>query len=146
MISDRELLVDKIFVFLQILSRGLFLIFGLIGYKTGTFYGAVFGVALGLFLGVWMRYSMGRRGKDPFHGYYRRIQERANGSRRGVFEFLLEKGRGNELTREKCIRISEEYRKAMSRLNGTRDREGRIGVLQELDRATKQISYDKAQQ
>ncbi len=142
-ITERERFVDKIFIGLQIFSGILFVITGLIGYLLYKFIGIALGIIVGFLFGKWMRYSMGIRGEDPFHGFYTRLRERANDGRRCLLEYLLEKARGNEYTREKCIAITMEYEKALKELANVSNTNEAQRIFHELDKKTKEISYGR---
>jgi hypothetical protein len=120
-------------------SSLLFVITGLIGYIIFKFYGIILGVFIGYILGKFIKYSMGIRGKNPNHGFYIRLRERANGKRCHFLEYLIEKARGSELTRDKCVAITNEYDKALNKIKFISDNDEKLKVLLELDKRTKEI-------
>lgn len=85
---------------------------------------------------------MGIRGCDPTEGFFIRMRERAEGSRRGILEWILEKIRENEFSQSKCRAISDAYSEALWQLERSRSDDERMAILHELDRKVKKISYD----
>ena len=105
--TQREKAADTLFLFLQLSSRLLFIVTALVGYSIHGVYSALIGAVLGYLVGIWMRRSMGIRGPNPNEGWLRRRRERAEGSRRGILEWVIEKLRANEFTQEKCRNASQ---------------------------------------
>ncbi len=139
--TSREKIGDMIFINLQILSRILFIISGLLGYYFYGIYGVFLLGIVGWVVGIWIRHSMGIRESDPTTGFYVRMQERAQGARRGVFEWLLEKIRGNEFSQSKCMKISDAYDQAMTELSQCTSLKEQKKIIEKLDRKVKEISY-----
>ena len=138
-------MVDRIFVIFQIFSQSLFLLLGIVGFFYQGIIGAAAGVIVGYSVGRLVRWCMGIRGKDPNIGFFVRMRERANGKRRCLLEYLIEKARGNEFTIEKCKKITEAYDSAMSQIQMTSNHNERINIIHKLDRTVKEISYAKEQ-
>lgn len=141
-LSFREKLGDTLFVNLQILSRIIFIFFGLFGYYFHDFYGVFVWGITGWIVGIWVRHSMGIRGTDSNSGFFIRMNERAEGSNRGILEWLLEKIRGSEFSQSKCKAISKAYNKSMIDLHKCTSLNEQQKVIMELDRKIKEISYD----
>ena len=140
--TSREILGDIIFVNLQIFARILFIIMGVGGYYFYKMYGVVLLGCIGWFIGSWIRYSLGIRGKDPDVGFFVRMKERAQGSRRGMLEWLMEKIRGNEFSLSKCIAISKAYEHAVNELAQQSSSTIQAEILKRLDQKVKKRSYD----
>ena len=141
--TRHERVADWLFVSLQIGSWIAFVVLGVLGYY---FYRNVIAAlvcgAVGFLVGIWIRHSMGLRGRNPTEGFYLRMRQRAEGSRCGVLEWILEKIRGNEFSQSKCRAISDAYSEAMRQLEGSSSDDERMAILHELDRKVKKISYD----
>jgi hypothetical protein len=139
--TQRERLADLFFYHLQFFSRYVFVLAALIGYYLDGWQGVLVGALLGLVFGWWMRRSMGLRPPAGPEGFFVRKRERANGSRRGVLEWSIEKLRVNELTPERCAEMCKVYDEAQAQLSSARTREERFRILKILDRRIKAISY-----
>src|ERR1700722_2502625 len=135
--TRRERVSDWIFVALRFGSRLLFMITGIIGYFIFHIIGSIIGALAGLAVGLWVHFSMGFRGPNPIVGFYMRMRERANGSRRGFVEFALEKFSGNTFTQAKCQKIIDAYDRALLRFRDCKTETERDEIFLELDRATK---------
>jgi len=140
--TSRERIGDIIFLNLQILSRILFIVAGLLGYYLYGIYGVFFLAIAGWVIGIWMRHSMGIRGPDSKKGFFVRMRERAQGAKRGILEWTLEKIRGNEFSQSKCVAITEAYDQAMAQLKRCTSPAEQRETIMRLDRRVKQISYD----
>lgn len=140
-ITRREKIADNLYLNLQILSRLLFIILGLAGYYFYSWLGLLISIVVGIIIGIWMRRSMGIRGSDGFAGFYIRMHERANGSRPGLLEWVIEKIRGNEFTQAKCQAIYREYEEAMEKLQHCLLPDQKEQVFIDLDKKIKEISY-----
>jgi hypothetical protein len=140
-LTARERLADHVFFYLQITSWFAFIVSGIVGYAFDGLSGCVVLLAGGWLLGIWIRRSLGRRGSDPFHGYFRRIRERENGSRRGVLEWVIETLRGSGFTVSKCQAITAAYDRAMTQCRSTSSPAQQQAILQRLDAEVKRISY-----
>lgn len=140
-LTTREWLSDQLFFYLQMTSRFVFIFGGIIGYAINGLIDCVMLLTGGWLLGIWMRRSLGRRGSDPVLGYFRRIKERANGSRRGVLEWAIETVRGSGFTISKCQAITVAYEQAMKEYNSTNLPDQQQEILKRLDKEVKRISY-----
>lgn len=140
--TRREKVSDWLYMALLFGSRLLFVITGIIGYFVFSIIGSVIGASAGLAVGFWMHYSMGFRGPNPIVGFYIRMRERANGSRQGFLEFVLETLSGNAFTRVKCQKIADAYDSAQLRFRNCKTEAERNEIFWELDRATKYAFYD----
>lgn len=141
LLTARERFSDRVFVYFQITSWFIFIFAGIAGYAIKGLIGCVALLALGWLFGLWMRGSLGRRGSDSFHGYFRRIKERANGSRRGVLEWVIEKIRGSGYSVSKCQAITAAYERAMAEGQLATLPAQQDAILQRLDAEVKRISY-----
>ena len=140
-LSARERVTDHVFFFLQVFSWFCFLIGGIIGWAKWGWMGGVALAAAGWVFGMWIRHSLGRRGSDPTLGFYERMRERANGSRRGILEWLIETLRGSGFTVTKCRAITTAYQRAVQRLQATANPAEHEAILRQLDSEVKRISY-----
>lgn len=140
--TRRERLGDAIYLQLQMLARLLLLPAAILGFYLGSVAGALAGLLTGYLAGRWVRHSLGMRGPDPTLGFFRRMRERAEGSRPRVLERLLEAIRGNRFTPEKCRAIWQAYERAGEELRGAQTREELYRILNELDQVVKRHSYD----
>jgi hypothetical protein len=141
-LTTRERVTNWLFVFLQTFSRFLLPLLAAIGgFLLGAWLGALGGAFVGIILGFWMRYSMGLRGRDSNEGFLIRMKERAEGSRPGLFERLLESCRGNAFTQEKCRLITDAWEEAKCKMATCKSLDERIKIIQEVDRKVKAISY-----
>jgi hypothetical protein len=140
-LTTRERLADHVFFYLQITSRFVFVIGGIGGYELNGPLGSIVAITCGWLVGIWMRRSLGIRGPDPFHGYFRRIRERAEGSSRGLLELVIEFLRGGGFTVSKCREITAAYDHAMGEAQAARLPDQRQAILLRLDAEVKRISY-----
>lgn len=140
-LTTRERFADRVFFFLQMISWFAFIFGGIVGYAITGWTGCVVLLVAGWLFGMWMRRSIGLRGRDPFHGFYRRMKERAGGSRRGILEWLIESLRGRGFTRSQCQRIWAAYERAMALGRTASTSKQQRQILQQLDEETKSISY-----
>lgn len=141
--TRRERVADWLYIGLQVCSKLAFVVLGVLGYLYQSIFAAFVGVALGFLVGIWIWHSMGNRGWDANEGFFLRMHERAEGSRRGVLEWVIEKIRGNEFSQAKCRAISDAYNEATQQLKLSRIDNERMTILRELDRKVKAISYDR---
>jgi len=137
--TRREKQADQVYLFLQLTSQLLFVFTAIFGYAWSGFRIAAVLAFIGFIVGWWIRYSLGIRGAN---GFFRRMCERAHGSRRGVLEWVIEKMRGNEFTQEKCKAICDAYENAMLRLRDAPDPATATRILEDLDKKVKEVSYD----
>jgi hypothetical protein len=142
-ISERERFADNIYLLIQLFSSSMFIITGLIGWILRELPGLAAGVMVGFLTGRWMLRSIGKRGRDPFKGYYIRMRERAQGSRPGLLESLIEKIRGNAFNREKCLKIADAFDASMERVRSAVSMDEQREILVALSETTKRISYEK---
>jgi hypothetical protein len=137
--TGRAKLAEALYLFLFILSYILFAVAGLLGYLFRQAYGlAIFGL-LGYGAGVWIRRSLGLRGRKRTTGFFMRMRERAQGARPGLLEWLLEKVSGREVTQAKCKAVVLAYEKSVKGLKGAKTTEEQNKILAELDRRVQQI-------
>lgn len=141
LLTTRERLADHLYFYLQIVSRFVFVLGAIVGYAFNGFIGCCLLGVGGVLCGIWLRRSMGMRGIDPFHGYFQRIKERANGSRRGLLEWGIETMRGGGPTVCKCQAITKSYERAMDECRLTSSPAQQKAILQRLDAEVKLISY-----
>jgi len=142
-ISRREIFVDKIYFFLQYSSKFLFLVFGVIGLQYNGYLYSLIGIIIGYLIGKLIRWNLGIRSNDKLTDFIIRMRERANGGRRSLLEYFLEKARGNEFTIKKCKSIVDKYDITMSKLQKTLSIEEKTHLLFKLDQDIKEISYAK---
>jgi hypothetical protein len=140
-LTARERLADHLYFYLQTASWFVFLAGGIAGYAIKGLIGCVALLAGGWLFGMWMRRSLGQRGRNQFLGFYQRIRERANGSRRGLLEWLIEAIRGSGFTISKCRAITAAYDRAMLQGRSTSSAAEQQAILQRLDAEVKRISY-----
>jgi hypothetical protein len=140
-LAVRERLADHIFFYMQIISWFVFIIGGIVGYMVNNLTGSLILIIGGWLFGIWIRRSLGRRGRDPFHGFYQRLRERANGSRRGVLEWAIENLRGSGFTRTKCQAITALYDEAMKKYVLASSQAEKRAIIVHLDSEVKKISY-----
>jgi hypothetical protein len=126
---------------LLVVSYFLFLIGGLVGYALNRFYGLVIFGSLGYLVGVWMRRSLGLRGRKTTTGFFQRMRERAQGARPGLLEWGLEKISGHEFTRSKCERVAQTHARAVKQLKQSGSSEEQNRILADLDQRVKKILY-----
>lgn len=139
--TERERLADRIRICLLFAARLFILPCGVLGLALDGIVGGVVGVCGSWILGRWVRYSLGVRGREGFHGWYQRIRERANGSGPGLLEHLIELIRGSGFSDAQCRAIIELYDEAMIDMRQADDNEQRINIAMRLDIAVKRISY-----
>lgn len=137
--TDREQLASVLFIAFQIVSWLLVFIGAVLGYLFYHFYGMILGTILGYTAGIWMRRSLGIRGRKSTTGFFARMRERAMGSRPGILEWLLEKISQDELTQAKCQAITQAHEKAVQRLKHASSHEEQNKILADLDHRVKQI-------
>lgn len=140
-LTSREKAVDRLYLAFQLLSKWAFLPMAVIGYATEGIAWASVGALGAVLAGFWMRRSMGLRGSDPHTGFFIRARERANGSSRGLLEWLLEKLRGAEFSRAQCKAFADAYDVAMSGIQKAGSEAERTKIARDLDRRVKEISY-----
>ena len=140
-LTARERFADHLFFYLHVTSRFVFLVAGVVGYALKGLIGCGVLLAAGWLFGMWMRRSLGKRGPDQFHGFFRRIKERASGSRRGFLEWLIETLRGSGFTVSKCQAITAAYERAIAEARSASLPAQRQAILQRLDAEVKRISY-----
>jgi hypothetical protein len=139
--SGRARLADGLFLGLQVLSLLLFIIGGLVGYFVYQMYGSLVLAMLGYLGGVWMRRSLGIRRQKATTGFFARLRERAQGSRPGLLEMLLEGISQNPLTLQKCRMLVQTYERAVKQLKQTKTLPEQNKILAELDRRVQQIYW-----
>lgn len=142
-LTSRERIADHLFFYMHITSWYAFILGGIIGYVSHGLIGCVILLFGGWLFGIWMRRSLGRRGRHPFHGFYLRIRERANGSPPEVLEWLVETLRGSGFTVSKCQAITAAYDRAMTQCRLASLPADREAILRRLDTEVKRISYSK---
>ncbi|MCD4811973.1 hypothetical protein K8R14_05275 [bacterium] len=140
--SSREMLTDQVFLYLQIGSQILFLFAGVIGYIWHGVLGAIALALVGYVVGRLLRRSMGIRGTNSTEGFFVRMRERANGSRRGFLEWSLERLRRTHFTEVKCKAICDVYDDAMRKRRNSCDPSAQREILKNMDKRIKEISYD----
>lgn len=139
-LTAHERLADQVFRHLQFTMRLAPFLGAGTGYAYAGFMSAVVGLIVGGFFSLWIWYSMGARTPDP-DSYYRRMEQRANGSRRRLLEWVLEKLRRNEFTRTKCQALSEAHHEFHRKAATAGTRAELMKHIEEFDRVTKEISY-----
>ena len=139
----REIRADNVFLYLQFISRFLPVATAILGFSWRSWPGMVTGLVLGWLIGRLMRYSVGIRGSDPVLGFFLRMQQRADGSRPGILERLIERIRGYPFTRANCTEIASAFSTAETLLAKERSVEARTRILRELDAKVKAVSYRK---
>lgn len=140
-LSQREILADRLFLSIQILSYVLFAIGGFAGYYLFQIYGLlIFGV-LGYLIGIWMRRSAGIRGEKLTTGFFARMRERALGSRPGLLEAILEKISQDECSQAQCRAVTQAHERAVKQLKLAKSPEEQNKILADLDKRIKQILY-----
>jgi hypothetical protein len=142
-LTGRERLAEALFQTLQIISHILLIIGGILGYIFYQVYGLILFAALGYLMGVWIRRSLGIRGRKHTTGFFMRMRERAQGSKPGLLEWVLEKVSQNEFTRAECRTVTQIYDKAVKQLKGTNSTEEQNRILADLDRKVFQILHDQ---
>ncbi|HEX7973095.1 MAG TPA: hypothetical protein VF498_01695 [Anaerolineales bacterium] len=134
-------LAENLYVFLHVSSYFLLLLTGILGYAFYQFYGLLISAAAGYAAGAWMRRSLGVRGRKSTTGYFLRMRERAQGSKPGLLEGLLEKLGQTELSQAKCKAIIQVYDTAVKQLKQARSTSDQNNILADLDRRVWEISY-----
>lgn len=140
-LTEAERSGDRLFLHFQVLSNLSLLLCPAIGGVVSGLVGAGLGLAAGWMIRAWMRRSMGLRGSNPTDGFFVRMRERANGSRRGILEALIERRRRRPFTREQCAAITQAWDEARRRLAATTSQEEKRALLDALDIKVKRISY-----
>lgn len=133
---------DRLFLHLQIISLALPLFISAMGGLVGGWIGVAVGLLFGWLVGVWIRRSLGLRASDPWDGFLIRMRERANGSRPGLLEALVENVRRRRFTREQCVAITLAWEETCDRLACEPSPEAKRRLILEFDAALKRISYD----
>lgn len=137
--TDRQRLAGALFIALQVTSW-LLVFFGAVsGYLIYRFYGLILGTILGYTAGIWLRRSLGIRGRKATTGFFARIRERAMGARPGFLEWLLERIGQDELTQARCRAITQAHEKTVQRLKQTTSRQEQNKILADFDRRVRQI-------
>ena len=113
----------------------------LVGYRFGGWTGITAGLAGGVVLGIWIRRSIGWRGPEGFHSWYKRIRERANGGRAGILEILIEAIRGHGFSQQKSKKIIDAYDMAMGKVRLANSIAEEQEIVDHLDKQVKRISY-----
>ncbi len=139
--TARERRADSIQYYLLVCGRVLILPAAVLGFVLRGFIGCAIGAGAGWLGGIWVRRSLGVRGSDGFHGWFQRKRERANGSRTGLLEYLIEAIRGSGFTVEKSRAIIAAYDKAMAAMQSATTDAEREAIANRLDIETKRISY-----
>lgn len=141
LLTDAECRGDRLFLHLQVVSTVLLLLSPILGGVQGGWTGAAIGFLVGWLVRVWMRHSMGLRGSNPDDGFFIRMKERANGSRRGVLEALIERVRHRPFTQEQCVAITRAWDDTRERLEATTSVEEKRELINVFDEQIKRISY-----
>ena len=137
--TPREVFVDQLFLYFQIGSKILFLFAGVIGYVWYGGLGCILLSLAGYIVGRLMRRSMGIRGTDPTEGFFIRMRERADGSRRGFLEWFLERLRRTEFTKAKCKAIIDVYNDAMLILRNGQEPMEQHRIIEDMYQKIKEI-------
>ncbi len=140
-LTTAELKGDRLFLHLQALSVVLLILPPVLGGVAAGLLGAAAGMIIGLVVFVSFRRSMGIRGRDANTAFFIRMRERADGSRRGLLETLIERVRGRTFTREQCADIADEWDDFQRRLPQATSAAERRRLLEEFDSVVKRISY-----
>jgi hypothetical protein len=142
-LNGREKLAERLFQILQIISHILLILGGILGYIFYQVYGLLLFAALGYLAGVWMRRSMGIRGRKPTTGFFMRMRERAQGSKPGFLEWALEKVSRNQITQAESRAVTQVYEKSLKQLKLSDSTEAQNRILADLDRKVFQILHDR---
>lgn len=142
LLTQAERTGDRLFLHLQTVSLVLLFLCPILGAISAGWVGAIAGLAIGWLVRIWMRRSMGLRGSNPDEGFFIRMKERANGSRRGILEFLIEKVRQREFTQCQCKAIAMAWDDTRERLNAATSAGERRALIIALDEKVKRISYN----
>ncbi len=137
--SRREKLADALFLTLWAASYLLFIAGGIAGYLTSRFYGMILFTVLGYGIGIWMRRSLGLRGRKATTGFFTRMRERAQGAKPGLLEWLIEKVGGTPFTQARCRAVVEAQERAVRQLKRLDTPAEQNKVLAELDRRVRSI-------
>ncbi|MGE5221472.1 MAG: hypothetical protein ACM3PY_03485 [Omnitrophica WOR_2 bacterium] len=137
--TDRQRFAGALFIALQVISWLLVFIGAVSGYLIYQFYGLILGTILGYTAGIWLRRSLGIRGRKATTGFFARIRERALGARPGLLEWLVERIGQDELTQDRCRAITQAHEKAVQRLKQTASRQEQNKILADLDRRVRHI-------
>ena len=108
-LTDAERRGDQLFLHLQVVSSMLLLLFPVLGGVLYAWPGAGIGLLVGWLARVGMRHSMGLRGSNQDEGFFIRMKERANGSKPGILEALIERIRKRSFTQEQCASITKAW-------------------------------------
>jgi hypothetical protein len=138
-LSGRDKLAEAVYIFLVLLSYILFVVGGLSGYLYNRWNGLIIFAVCGVVIGMWMRRSLGLRGRRPASGFFRRMRERAQGSKPGLLEWCVEGTGGSEFTQMKCRAVTLAHEKAVKGLKQAKSSEAQNKILAELDRRVGQI-------
>ncbi len=139
--SGQEKLADGLYGFLVIGSYLLFIIGGVGGYLFNGLYGSILFAMLGYGSGVWMRRSLGMRGLKPTTGFFTRMRERAQGSKAGLLEGVLERLSGHTLTQPKCRAVILAREKAVKQLKQSSSTSEQSKILADLEKNVQRILY-----
>ena len=140
-LTEKERRGDRLYLHLQVIALVVLFLLPILGGVWRGWTGAAIGLAAGALLRFSMRRSMGLRGSNPHDGFFIRMRERANGSRPGVLEALIERVRGRPFTRPQCVAIAKAWDEARSRLADAASGDERHAIVEELDARVKAISY-----
>jgi hypothetical protein len=140
-LTGREQLAERLYQILQLISHILLIVGGILGYIFYQLYGLILFAALGYLAGVWMRRSLGIRGRKPTTGFFKRMRERAQVSKPGILEWTLEKVSRNEFTQTECRSVTQIYEKTVRQLKQSDSTEAQNRLLVELDRRVFQILH-----
>ena len=119
----------------------LLLLSPVLGGVLGGWPGAAIGLVVGWLARVWMRHSMGLRGSNPQDGFFIRMKERANGSRRGILEALIERVRQRPFTQEQCAAITKVWDDTRVRIEAATSVEEKRELMNACDAEIKRLSY-----
>lgn len=140
-LTEEEQRGDRLYLHLQVIALVVLFLLPILGAAWQGWIGAAIGLVAGVLLRFWMRRSMGLRGSNPHDGFFIRMRERANGSRRGLLEAWIERVRGRPFTHPQCVAIAEAWDDARGRLAKATSGDERLAILEELDACVKRISY-----
>jgi len=136
-----EIFSDQIFRHLQTISNIVIIFCPIIGAYFRGVLGVGIGFGIGLLLRMWMRYSMGFRGKDPDISFFIRMRERSEGSKRGLLEYLIEKLGKRNYSIKKCYEITQAWDKFQSQINNAKSDDEKLALIEKFDQKLKHISY-----
>lgn len=140
--SNRVRIADRVYLIIQLFSKTCFLFLGIFGYVYFKFLGLGVGILIGFLFSKWVSYSLGIYRKEEYGGFYKRKEERANGSRSRLLEFVMEKLRDSEFTVEKCQKLHEVYLEFKDKASKAKNEKELMDYRIELDYKTKKISYE----